>query len=143
MLGGGALEIALTTNQSFEQLTGRRILVIDDEESVRMVLATMLQACGAEVATAADGSIGLDMLQQNDYDLVMVDWNMPEMSGLEVIRHVKACKPDVPTIICSGNVNDCADLATDEKPNSILQKPLGLSRIASEINQVLRATSAD
>lgn len=124
-----------------QELTGRDILVIDDEDSVRMVVAAMLETCGAEVATAPSGPIGLGMLEHADYDLVMVDWSMPEMSGREVVRRLKSFKPNVPTILCSGDVGECDNLAAEEQPTSVLQKPFGMDRIASEINQVL--TSAE
>jgi two-component system, chemotaxis family, chemotaxis protein CheY len=68
-----------------------RALVIDDSRAVRMIIGSILQELSMEVSEAANGLEALDQLQRTpDIDLVLVDWNMPEMNGLDFIRAVRA-----------------------------------------------------
>ena len=68
-----------------------RALVIDDSKAMRCILLRMLRGLGFEVFEAANGREGLQRLQENGkIDLALVDWNMPEMNGLEFIRTVRA-----------------------------------------------------
>jgi two-component system chemotaxis response regulator CheY len=68
-----------------------RALVIDDSRTVRIILRQALAEAGLEVVEAANGREGLDQLHTHgDVELVLVDWNMPEMNGLEFIQAVRA-----------------------------------------------------
>ena len=68
-----------------------KALVIDDSKAMRSILSRMLQGLGFEVLEASNGREGLERLQANGkVDLALVDWNMPEMNGLEFIRKVRA-----------------------------------------------------
>ena len=71
-----------------------RALVIDDSRAVRMIIRSILRELSMEVSEAANGLEALDQLQRTpDIELVLVDWNMPEMNGLDFIRAVRA-QPD-------------------------------------------------
>ena len=66
-------------------------LIVDDSTTIRMVLAMHLKKFGFDVTEAANGRDGLDRLREMDRaDLVLVDWNMPEMDGISFIRAVRA-----------------------------------------------------
>ncbi|MGA2076844.1 MAG: response regulator [Terriglobia bacterium] len=68
-----------------------KALVIDDSKAMRSILSRMLQGLGFEVLEASNGREGIERLQANgSVDLALVDWNMPEMNGLEFIRTVRA-----------------------------------------------------
>jgi two-component system chemotaxis response regulator CheY len=68
-----------------------RALVIDDSRAMRMILGRLLKQVGMEVAEAGNGREGLDRLRQlGDVGLALVDWNMPEMSGIEFVKAVRA-----------------------------------------------------
>ena len=70
-----------------------RVLVIDDSRTVRAIIGKTLLELGMEVVEAANGREGLIRLQETpDVELVLVDWNMPEMNGLEFIKAVRAQK---------------------------------------------------
>lgn len=67
-----------------------KAIVIDDSRAIRMILARTLGQLGYEVAQAANGAEGLDVLARTgEVSLVLVDWNMPEMNGLDFIRNVR------------------------------------------------------
>ena len=65
-------------------------LVIDDSRAIRLILGRMLRELGMEVAEAANGRLGLDLLDDGlEPDVVLVDWNMPEMTGIEFVAAVR------------------------------------------------------
>ena len=66
-------------------------LVIDDSRTMRTIIGTILRQIGMDVIEAGTGLHGLEQLEQNpDVDLVLVDWNMPEMNGLDFIKAMRA-----------------------------------------------------
>src|SRR4051812_9108312 len=66
-------------------------LVIDDSRAVRVIIRNILREMGTEVVEAGNGREALEQLHQNpDVDLILVDWNMPEMDGLDFIRAVRS-----------------------------------------------------
>lgn len=83
----------------------KKILVIDDEEDIRVVLQQVLQLEGYEVNVAADGREGLASLDQDGADLVITDIIMPGMDGVETLEHIKKKWPDMPVIVISGGGN--------------------------------------
>ncbi len=67
-----------------------RALVIDDSRAMRTILRGILVSLDFEVVEAADGRQAVDILQKDrDFDLALVDWNLPEMSGLEIVNEVR------------------------------------------------------
>lgn len=78
---------------------GGRILIIDDEATLRQTLARILQRAGFEATTVASGGEGLDMLNDHPFDLVYLDIRMPDMSGLDVLKIIHAKFPDLPVIL--------------------------------------------
>ena len=79
-----------------------RILVIDDEDSVRDVLSRMLQAKGHQVAVASNGEEGIERFKSEPFDLVFTDLGMPKLSGWEVGKTIKAINPKVPIAMITG-----------------------------------------
>src|SRR5262249_15356741 len=77
------------------------ILVIDDEEPVRTVLRQMLEKEGYNVEEAADGAVGLSLLQDHPIDLIITDLFMPEKEGIETMREVRRSFPQVKIIAMS------------------------------------------
>jgi two-component system NtrC family response regulator len=75
-------------------LIGNRILVVDDDESLRRVTQVRLQKAGYEVATAAGGEEALNLLERIPIDLIVTDLNMPGMNGVELLKQVKAIYPE-------------------------------------------------
>ncbi len=77
----------------------QRILVIDDEESIRELLADFLESKGFEVVTTHDGESGLSLLKEDKFDLFLLDLMMPGMSGLDVLRETSSEKITIPSIV--------------------------------------------
>ncbi|MHB9026765.1 MAG: response regulator transcription factor [Armatimonadota bacterium] len=79
----------------------QRILVVDDEQDIRQVIALNLEAEGYEVAQAANGLEALEAIERDGYSLVILDIMMPEMDGWEVCRQIKSRQrtKDLPVLI--------------------------------------------
>jgi CheY-like chemotaxis protein len=83
-----------------------RILVIDDEELVRLTVKQILDAAGYEVTTAVNGEDGVRQFRQRPVDLVVCDIFMPRMSGITTLKELRTLRPDLPVIIMSGGMPD-------------------------------------
>jgi PAS domain S-box-containing protein len=84
----------------------RTVLVIDDEDLVRDVVARMVQDLGYAALTAADGKTGLDLIDSKHVDAVLVDLTMPQMSGADVVAVLRQRRPELPVVVCSGYDRD-------------------------------------
>ena len=87
------------------------ILLIDDEEDFINTLAERLELRGICTHTAFSGQQGLDFLERNSVDLVLLDMRMPLLSGLEVLREIRARHGDLPVMIITGH---CSEQDRDE-----------------------------
>jgi PAS domain S-box-containing protein len=78
------------------------VLIIDDEDLVRNVIARMVEDLGYVAMTARDGASGLELIEHHAIDAVLVDMTMPNMSGAEVIAELQRKHPSLPVVLCSG-----------------------------------------
>jgi putative nucleotidyltransferase with HDIG domain len=76
-----------------------KILVVDDEEAIREVISTLLDAQGLQCTTASNGKLGLEAFRKDTFDLVLSDIVMPEMDGLKLLGELRLDDPDVPVIM--------------------------------------------
>lgn len=79
-----------------------RILIIDDEDTLRHTLARILQRTGFQTVTASSGNQSLQLLAQQHFDLVYLDIRLPDMNGMEVLRRIHAAWPELPVILFTG-----------------------------------------
>jgi len=77
----------------------QKILVVDDEEAIREVISTLLDAQGFHCTTAQNGKLGLEAFRRDSFDLVLSDIVMPEMDGLKLLGELRLDDPDVPVIM--------------------------------------------
>ena len=80
------------------------ILLVDDEEGLRVIGSALLKAMGFSTITASNGREGLEIYREHGggIDLVLLDLIMPEMGGMETYLELRKIKPDVPIVFCSG-----------------------------------------
>lgn len=115
-----------------------KILIIDDEKSIRSTLKEILEYEKYEVKEAADGAEGLAMIKKEDFDLVMCDIKMPNMDGMDVLTAAIEIKPDLPFIMISGHGTiDTAVEATKKGAYDFLQKPPDLNRLLIAVRNAL------
>src|SRR5579872_3831296 len=83
-------------------ILSQRLLVVDDELAIRLWIAQVLMGSGYQVDTAEDGEIGWEALHSKCYDLLITDYNMPKVSGLELIKKLRSADLSLPVILVSG-----------------------------------------
>jgi len=107
-----------------------RILVIDDERSIRNTLKDILQFEKYDVELAEDGFKALELLKTNDFDVILCDIKMPGMDGIEMLQKIAEIKSDIPVIMISGHGNiDTAVEAIKKGAFDFIEKPLDLNRL--------------
>jgi excisionase family DNA binding protein len=115
-----------------------RILVVDDEQAVRDLLAKTLTMADYDVDTAGDGPAALDQLRAVEYDLLITDLKMPGMDGLSVIREARRQSPDLPVIIITGYSTEASAIeAINLGVAGYLTKPFRLPRILAAAARAL------
>jgi two-component system KDP operon response regulator KdpE len=112
-----------------EHDVGKRILVVDDEPQIRRIMRAVLVAKRYEVADAECGEDALKLIRSAKYDLVLLDINMPGMTGIEVCREIRASS-SIPVIVMSTGEENRAK-ALDAGANDYLKKPFDVSQIFS------------
>jgi CheY-like chemotaxis protein len=111
--------------------------VIDDEATVRRTMTDLLQAAGHTVLAAESGSAGLVRLEHTLPDLVLTDLGMPEMSGAEVARRVKAAHPRLPVILLTGWGDTPALPKADRQfVDRVLGKPVRLADLLQMVAEL-------
>ncbi len=115
-----------------------KILVIDDQKSIRNTLKDILEYEGHEVELAEDGPQGVEKFNANKVDVVLCDIKMPDMDGIEVLEKIMEISPDVPVIMISGHGNiDTAVEAIKKGAYDFIEKPLDLNRLLVTIRNGL------
>lgn len=115
----------------------RRVLVVDDDASMRTLLTLVLEQLDCAVVAAADGPSALQAARADELDLAIVDFRMPGMTGLDVAGVLRARAPQLPIVLVSGDVH-AIDLAAAREVgvSRFLAKPFNLR----DIQDCLRLT---
>ena len=122
-------------------LEGRRILVVDDEEDVRVFLTTVLEDAGAEVFTAADGDEAIAVATREKPDLVTLDLSMPGKDGIEAFCDLRRTTglEEIPVCIVTGHP-EFHKLIYDRPvppPEGYMDKPVDEEKLVSNIRRIL------
>ncbi len=124
-----------------KKTTGYRILLVDDEESIRTTLADVLRDEGYKVETAADGEAGLVKIEETGPDLVMLDIWMPGPDGIETLKSIKKRWPELPVVMISGHGTvETAVQATKLGAFDFIEKPLSLDKVILTLEHALELT---
>ena len=120
-----------------------RVLVVDDEASIRELLSKTLALAEYDVDTAADATSALDRVRSGSYDLLIADLKMPGMDGLTLIRQAKRIKQDLPVIIITGfSTESSAIEAVNLGVAGYLTKPFRVPQVLAAAAKALGAPAA-
>ncbi|MBN1478271.1 response regulator [Candidatus Sumerlaeota bacterium] len=120
------------------------ILVVDDEPHIRNVLSEILSECGHSVTTAANGELGVEILQTTAFDIVLTDLGMPGMSGWEVARQARRLQPSAKVVLTSGWGNEVAeDQAVQGEVDAFLPKPVSMQSLLDCVNRLMHRSSKE
>lgn len=121
-----------------------KILVVDDEEKIRLTLRGVLSDEGYEVAEAEDGRAALAALQADRPDLVILDVWLPEIDGISLLEEVKRIDESLPVIIICGHANiEAAVRATRLGAADFIEKPFSLDALLASIGRALGRSDAE
>ena len=129
----------MTVNQADSGRLRQRLLVIDDESSIRSMVVRALQSAGYEIDTAEDGASGLLRALDGDYRLVILDLVMPHTDGRAVLNQLRHSRPDQPVLVlsCLSDVTtkvSCLDMGAQD----YLTKPFSLAELLARVRVQLR-----
>ena len=115
-----------------------RILIVDDEDAVRMIMEKSLEHLGYEVVAATNGEQALNEFSKGEFKLVILDMIMPGMAGDEVYAALRKIKPDVAVMIASGYASDgrIRSMLADGA-RGYIQKPFSVEELAQEVRNCL------
>src|SRR6201747_33239 len=115
-----------------------KILIIDDERAIRSTLREILEYEDYVVEDVDNGIDGLELIEKNDYDLVLCDIKMNRMDGMEVLSEGLAIKPDLPFIMISGHGTvETAVEASKKDAFDFISKPPDLNRLLITVRNAL------
>ncbi|MDA9773987.1 sigma-54 dependent transcriptional regulator [Saprospiraceae bacterium] len=122
--------------------TKAKILVVDDDKSIRRTLIDILQFERYEVAEAGDGVEAIVKIKRDTYDVIVMDIKMPKMDGMDAMERMQALCPDTPIIMISGHGNiDTAVEAVKKGAFDFIQKPPDLNRLLITIRNAMDKSS--
>ena len=118
-----------------------KILVVDDDRLNRQLISKVLRQEGYQVVEACDGALALEILQMLRFDLVITDFVMPKLNGIEFVEQIHTLQPRTPIIFITGFVSVISGEAILEEVTEVLPKPFELGVLRSTVQRVLDSTS--
>jgi two-component system response regulator (stage 0 sporulation protein F) len=121
-----------------------RILVVDDDSAQCGVVGKLLADQGYLVHSATDSSVALDMISQNRYDLLVLDYQMPGFNGVEVFRHARQMQPEIAGVFLTAYTNiNTVFPAIDAGVERVLSKPVNASELIPVVKELVGGGSAN
>ena len=111
-----------------------RVLVVDDDPDIRELVRFKLEACGHELLTAPDGEAGLAAAREHRPALVLADWTMPRLTGIEMLARMRAdpAIAQIAFILLTARAH-----AVDEPVDGFVAKPFSLRELTTRVDEVL------
>lgn len=115
----------------------QKILVVDDSGVMRRIITRSLESFGASaVFEAVDGADGFAVFNEHAFDLVVTDWNMPNRSGLDLVRDIRATGSNVPIVMVVTESEQCRVAeAVEAGANDTLTKPFEAGTLREKLKQ--------
>jgi len=121
----------------------KKVLFVDDSRTMRLVIKSLLIKLGyTDCLEAEDGLVARDLLNQHKIDLILTDWNMPNLNGAELVKYVRSSDEHKHIAIIALTSKDDTKSALDHGANETLTKPFSAAVLEKKIEQVFN-TQAD
>ena len=117
--------------------TGGNILVVDDNNFLRIAVSKMLSLLGYEVSSADSGKNGLSIFLKNQFDIVLLDYEMPGMDGVAFACSVKKTSPCTPVVIMTGAGRETVFSRKSTAVDEVISKPFTMAGIDETIQNLL------
>ena len=122
----------------------KRILIVDDDPDVHLLLGAALAGPERQIESTYDGAAGLARVQTEKWDLVMTDVNMPEMDGMALIERIRKIRPETPVVVMTvANTPENIIQAIREQAFSYFSKPFKLNAVAEIVAHALESVPAE
>lgn len=114
------------------------LLFVDDDDAQRDINRQIFEILGYKVTTAGSAQEALHALEQEPFDLIITDWNMPDRSGIDLARSIRSRWPKLPIILLTGYaVEDAERQAAGSGVSTVVGKPIGPEELDQVIKQCL------
>lgn len=121
----------------------QRILVVDDEETIRHLFKETLETSSYHVLTARDGTEALGMVKSWEFALIFIDLKMPGMNGAETFRQIRQINDSVPVVIITGYpMSELMEQALEQGPLGVMKKPFNTQDIRRYADSFLKGVKA-
>jgi CheY-like chemotaxis protein len=117
-----------------------KILVVEDDLLNRDLICKVLRKEGHQVVEACDGAIALEILQVLAFDLVITDFVMPKLNGIEFVEHLHSLQPRIPIIFVTGFLSVISGKTILDDVAEVLAKPFELDVLRSTVHRLLDST---
>lgn len=115
----------------------KEVLVIDDQAGIRMLLSDILENEGYSITTADNGKEALDKLYNHEYDLLIIDYRLPVISGTEILQKLKRDQMEIPVIVISGLADEAGEeLAENACVKAVLAKPFDIQQLLETVKKI-------
>ena len=122
-----------------------RLLVVDDSKSIRQIVRDLMNTIGfVRIDEAPDGLAALDLFQANLYDVVLTDWNMPFVSGMELLKAIRQgpLRPHTPVVLFTGEVTPRRVVeAMESGANGFVTKPFVTATLCDKVLRIVASLS--
>lgn len=117
----------------------KHILVVDDQPGIRFLLDEVFSNEGHQVTTASTGKEAIDQIHDRKFDLVMLDYKLPVMDGIQVVHQLEEEKIDLPAILMSGLVEEIIQEGEScSVVKHVLAKPFNIIEVCNIVNNILK-----
>ncbi len=120
-----------------------KVMLVDDSRTIRNIQKNVLAQLGhTDVMEAGDGVEALALLNQDTPDLILIDWNMPNMDGITLVRKIRETNKTIPLIMCTTEAQkDRVIEAIKAGVNNYVVKPFNVESLAEKIDQTMAKTA--
>jgi len=129
----------MTRNAQAPKIVPARILLVDDNKLGLVARKTVLEELGYRITTAAEGQEALEQFGRTQFDLIITDYKMPKMNGLDLIKRVREHSADLPIILISGYADALGFDEASTGANMVIPKSANeVTQLVRSVNRLLR-----